>query len=76
MNRKQLTLLIVVAAVLVITTTASGFNFYNLSVLLAAFTDTGGNATSVATRSDIYRITLQAIGVPARWSACSTTASA
>ena len=29
---------------------------------LVAFTDTGGNATSVATRSDIYRITLQAIG--------------
>lgn len=29
---------------------------------LVAFTDTGGNATSVATRSDIYRITLHAIG--------------
>ncbi len=30
-------------------------------VALAAFTDAGSNATSVSTRSDIYRITLQAI---------------
>ena len=31
-------------------------------VMLVAFTDAGSNTTSVATRSDIYRITLQAIG--------------
>ncbi|WP_426267471.1 O-antigen ligase family protein [Sphingomonas sp. LHG3443-2] len=31
-------------------------------VALAAFTDAGSNTTSVATRSDIYRITVQAIG--------------
>jgi len=30
-------------------------------IMLAAFTDAGSNATSVATRSDIYHITLQAI---------------
>ncbi len=38
----------VVAAVLVITTAASGFTFYNLSILLAAFTDRGGFPVSVA----------------------------
>lgn len=32
------------------------------SVVLALFTDAGSNATSVATRADIYRITWQAIG--------------